>query len=230
MMWKRLFDIIKFIFIEKDKPRVDADVKFSVNTKKTKKTKKLKNSVDNSIDDSTNVAGNQYNSTYQNYYYGQLQSKELIVHARWFHLIPSKIEQIKNGIDCFNVLKPIDKNYVKPSLDIDFDNSKNINNGVYILVKSNPFIRNLVIRSISFSLDTFSASIDEPQKIFGLLDKDQSFTLSDGSMKIGNGTISLVFGFEYEKRPYMQIFHFIAKNNSAEFVLQQFIEPELDVD
>lgn len=229
-MCKILFEKIKALFVkEKSVPLVDVDIKVSTNTKKIKKSKKLKNSIDNSVDNSTNIAGNQDNSTHENNFYMQPTSKDLIVSVRWSNLIPHKIEKVKNGIDCFNVLKPIDENHISPSLAIDFDDSNNNKNALYVLIKANSFIKNLVIKSIQFSLDTSSTSIVQQKNVFGILDKDRSFTLLDGSMKIGNGIIVLIFGFDYENRHYKQSFSFTVTDNSDEFVLKQYEEPELDI-
>lgn len=229
-MIKAVFAKIKSLFKKKDDKLFDINVSVQSNTKKIKKSKKLKNSTDNSVDNSNNVAGNQDNSTHENNFYVQSATKDLIVSARWVHLVPYKIERVNNGIDCFNLLMPIDKNYIKPNIAIDFDNTKNTKNGLYILVKANSFVKNLILKSVSLKLDTCSFSLVESKNIFGLLDKDRCFTILDGNMRIGNGTIALEFGFEYEKRHYTQSFVFTAKNNSDEFILEQYIEPELDED
>lgn len=227
-MCKALSSILEGLF---SKNKALAEVNVNDNSNTNKKIKKQKQVIDNSVDKSnTVVGGNQYNNSSENNYYGNNNSKDLVISARWLHLVPHKIEKVVNGIDCFNVLKPVDKNYIPPILTVDFDNTNNISGGIYVLVRNNDFLKNLKIKQVIAHIKNCDIQYDDIRNVFGLLEKPKAFSILGKDFSVGSGEIALKFGFELDKKHYVQEFNFLVTNDSNEFVLQEYKEPELDID
>jgi len=206
-------------------------VENSNQSKNIKKSKKNKHTIDNSEDNSININGNYNdNSTTATNYYTTNINKDLIVKARWNNLVPHKIERVKRGIDSFNVLLPIDKNFIPAELEVTYDDSSNRVNAIYILLRQNSFIKNVYLKSLNLQCDNSKVEITKSKLLFGLLDSDKSFIVTQEKFRIGTGSLTIVLGYEQNKCHYIQEFNFHVINDSSEFILQRYNEPELDID
>ena len=219
-----IIDFFKGLFSKK--PSMDMRVKSD--SKNIKKIKKNRATIDNSQDNSFNNNGTIIDQSATSIY--SENSKDLIVHARWNHLVPHKIEHVKNGIDCFNVLMPVEKSFLPAALEIHLENSSNKTNAVYVLLKRNSFIKNIHVKSITIKTDSNMVVVKEYRDLYGLLDKDQSFLIIHDGLCIGECIITIEFGFMIEKRSYKQEFTFIAKNDSKEFVMPKYQDAQDDID
>lgn len=151
-MCKKLFDFITTFFNKDQKEKSLLEVNTSIHSqdKVNSKSKRIKKGNDNSInvigddtkvdDHSTTVQCDQYNQ--QNYYLDN-ESSDLIVHARWLYNVPHEIKRVQNEIDSFNVLSPIDPNYIQPSLRVTLDDVDDKYHGVYFCITKNVAIKNL---------------------------------------------------------------------------------------
>ena len=238
-MFKKLFDYIKNIFSkeEKNKSFLEVDVSTNSQDKTNSKSKRIKNGDDNStniigdntsIDDhSTNIQGDQYNQ--QNYYLDN-DTTDLIVHARWLYRVPHQIKRVQQGIDSFNVLSPIDPNYIQPTLRITLDDVDDKFHGIYFCITKNNTIKNLRLLSIELFLDTCKTSYSGSEDIFAIIDKSSSFVVYGKDYKEGNGILNVVFGFSKDKKDYKQRFCFTVTNDSNEFVQKKYEYPREDLD
>ena len=238
-MCKKLFNSIKTLFSKdkKDKATLEVNVSNQSQDKINSKSKRIKNGNDNSIniigdeskvdDHSTTVQGDQYNQ--QNYYLDN-ESTDLIVHARWLYRVPHEIKRVQNGIDSFNVLSPIDPNYIQPSLRVTLDDVDDQYHGVYFCVTKNVTIKNLRLLSIDLSLDTCQTSFKGNEDVFAIVDKSSSFVVYGKDYKEGKGNIDVVFGFSKDKVDYKQHFCFTVTNDSKEFIQKRYEYPTRDMD
>lgn len=220
----KFLDFIKCLFSKKQS--VDMTVKSD--SKNIKKMKKNKSSIDNSRDNSINNNGTFIHQSTINMNGEHI--KDLIVYARWNHLVPHKIERVKNGIDSFNVLLPVEKTFLPAEMEINFEHSSNKMNALYILLKHNSFIKNIHIKSITINTGGNTVEVKESRALYGLLDKDQSFLIIHDSLCIGVCIITIEFGFTIEKRLCKQKFTFIANNDSNEFNMPIYQEVQDDID
>ncbi len=238
-MCKKLFDFITTFFNKDQKEKSLLEVNTSIHSqdKVNSKSKRIKKGNDNSInvigddtkvdDHSTTVQCDQYNQ--QNYYLDN-ESSDLIVHARWLYNVPHEIKRVQNEIDSFNVLSPIDPNYIQPSLRVTLDDVDDKYHGVYFCITKNVAIKNLKLLSIELSLDTCQTSFNGNEDVFAIIDKSSSFVVYGKDYKEGNGNINVVFGFSKDKVDYKQRFCFTVMNNSNEFVQKKYEYPSRDID
>lgn len=213
------------------KPSINAEVSVKDESRRNKKTKKNKRSIDQSVDNSTQIAGDQYNNdSHDTVYVGEVETPDLVVSARWNHLVPHKIVNERSGIDSFNVLQPVDSTFRRATFSVKLTETYDEHNAIYVLIQRNPYVKNLKLNSISVQLDSGNYQSDNAHRIIGLLDTPKSFTIDSSTIKIGTGEIELCFGFEREGRHYNQNFIFMAKSDSSEFIIREYNEPELDID
>lgn len=225
--------IIKKIadFFRGSNPLVNTEVSTHDDSRRNKKVKKNKGSVvDNSIDNSTQIAGDQINDSHDSIIVGDVPTKDLIVVARWNHLVPHKIEKVVQGIDSFNVLRPIDPHFQKATFSVDLTPTYSEKNSLYVLLQRNPYLKNIKLKAVKMVLDACTCQSDDTKSIIGLLDTPKAFTIQSSDFMIGNGEITLVFGFQLEGIAFRQAFVFTARKNSSEFFLREYSEPERDVD
>lgn len=230
-MFKDFLGKIKSIF-KAEKAPVNVTADFTDQSRKLKKNKKLKNSTDYSTDKSTtvngDVTGDIDNSVQYNYYSTTTettQNTDLIISARWLKFVPAKIERVNNGLDYINILVKGDEGYIPTSLSIDLDAQANNDHAIHILVKSNPFIRNLKLHSISIDGESCKTNHTVDKDIFGLLDEDRSFAVNGKKYIECSAQITIVFKFERDKCEYLQKFEFTAQKNGTKFVLNRYNQP-----
>lgn len=219
----------------KSEPPTDVEVSTSIHSRKNTKTKKNKGQVvDISTDNSTNVAGDGNtigsNNATNNYFLGNPPTDDLIIIARWQNLVPHKIVKQKDGLDEFNILVPIDPNYVESTLSVELSEQYDEQNAIYVLVQKNPFIKNLKLKGVIMHLDTCQYESTDCKSIIGLLDTAKAFTIQCSKFCVGSGTLTLIFQFEKNKKHYQQEFIFEVLNNNNEFIIRDYTEPELDID
>ena len=213
------------------KPLANAEVSTKDESRKNKKVKKNKGQVvDNSIDNSTQIAGDQINDSHDSIAIGEIQTKDLVVVARWNHLVPHKIERVEQGIDSFNVLQPVDASFQRAKISVELTPTYNEQESIYVLLQRNPYIKNIKLKAVKLALDSCSYQRNSIKSIIGLLDTSKAFTIQSSEFKRGQGEITLIFGFQIDGQPYRQQFVFTAKNNSDEFFIREYSEPELDID
>ena len=227
-MFKDFLDKIKSIF-KAEKSPTNVTVSFENQSKNVKKQKKLKNSVDNSDDHSTTINGNVDKSVHETNYYsaneGVTQNADLIISARWLNLVPRKIQRVNDGFDCFSVLMPTEKDYISPSINIDLDKKSNKDHAIHILVKNNPFIKNLKLYSISIDGENCKTNHIANRDIFGLLDEDRSFAVNGEKYIECSAQITIVLKFEKDRCEYSQEFEFTAQRKGSKFVLNKYNQP-----
>lgn len=168
---------------------------------------------DNSIHYLTNYTEADYN-------------KVFVVKMRWNHLVPHQIIEKKNGIDCFNVLEPIEKDFLKTDDVVELTDGCNKYHGLYLRFRHNPTICNLTINKLTIKTDKNDIDVIVNKNVCGLLDTDKAIVINHKDLQEGKGIIKLTIGYEKEIYHYSQEFEFEAKNDSNEFILRKYQDPK----
>ncbi len=190
--------------------------------------------VDNSIkvkqiNKGSNTIDNSQNKTYieQLNNYVETNNKFIALKMRWYHLVPHKIVEKKNGIDCYSVLEPCDENFVDTRDFINLSDSCNTRHGLYILCKANPNIINFGIENLTITTDKNDLSFELNKNIAGLLDRDTAFVVNHKDLTEGSGEVLITIFYTRNSVKYNQRFIFSAKKDAGEFVLREYNNPEV---
>ena len=219
--------------IKKAEDGTSLHVDVTSNAKKQIKKKKVKN--DFSEDNSSSVIGdnnsvnNDNSKTYNiNYNLDQVMpstSSQLSVKARWLNFIPYRLEKKRTGIDDFNVLVPIENDYIEPCIEIHFEGSTNKKTAFYLRFAANISVYNIKLKTIEFN----GVFLDINKSLFGVLDETKAAVIMGDKWGVTKANVKFHFHFEYEKESYIQVFEFTSTEGRNWFNSPRYYAPESEI-